>query len=192
MVKIFYDVETTGTKSNRHSIHQLSGIVEVDGLIAEEFNYKVRPHEKAEITKEAMSVCGKTAKEILSYPEMSVVFPAFLNLLKRYINPYEKQTKAWLIGFNNRSFDDLFLRMFFELNKNTYYNSWFWSDSIDVLCLASEYLMDRRKSMPSFKLKRVGLELGLAVDPDSLHDALFDARLTRDIYRIVTGIEIEL
>ena len=46
--------------------------------------------------------------------------------------------------------------------------------------------------MPSFKLKRVGLELGLAVDPDSLHDALFDARLTRDIYRIVTGIEIEL
>lgn len=192
MVKIFYDVETTGTKSNRHSIHQLSGIIEVDGVIVEEFNYKVRPHPKAEITKEAMSVCGKTEKEILAYPESSIVFAAFTNLLKKYVDPYEKTSKAWLIGFNNRSFDDLFLRMFFELNKNPYYNSWFWSDSIDVLCLASEYLMDRRTSMPSFKLKRVALELGLLVDENELHDALFDARITRDIYRIVTGIEYEL
>lgn len=192
MVKIFYDVETTGTKSNKHSIHQLSGIVEVDGVISEEFNYKVRPHPKAEITKEAMSVCGKTEKEILAYPEIGIVFAAFTNLLKKYVNPYEKTSKAWLIGFNNRSFDDLFLRMFFELNKNPYYNSWFWSDSIDVLCLASEYLMDRRTSMPSFKLKRVALELGLSVDENELHDALFDARITRDIYRIVTGIEYEL
>lgn len=192
MVKIFYDVETTGTKSNKHSIHQLSGIVEVDGVISEEFNYKARPHPKAEITKEAMSVCGKTEKEILAYPEMGIVFAAFTNLLKKYVNPYEKTSKAWLIGFNNRSFDDLFLRMFFELNKNPYYNSWFWSDSIDVLCLASEYLMDRRTSMPSFKLKRVALELGLSVDENELHDALFDARITRDIYRIVTGIEYEL
>lgn len=192
MVKIFYDVETTGTKPNKHSIHQLSGIVEVDGVISEEFNYKVRPHPKAEITKEAMSVCGKTEKEILAYPEMGIVFATFTNLLKKYVNPYEKTSKAWLIGFNNRSFDDLFLRMFFELNKNPYYNSWFWSDSIDVLCLASEYLMDRRTSMPSFKLKRVALELGLPVDENELHDALFDARITRDIYRIVTGIEYEL
>lgn len=192
MVKIFYDVETTGTKPNKHSIHQLSGIIEVDGVIAEEFNYKVRPHPKAEITKEAMSVCGKTEKEILAYPEMGIVFAAFTNLLKKYVNPYEKTSKAWLIGFNNRSFDDLFLRMFFELNKNPYYNSWFWSDSIDVLCLASEYLMDRRTSMPSFKLKRVASELGLSVDENELHDALFDARITRDIYRIVTGIEYEL
>ena len=192
MVKIFYDVETTGTKPNKHSIHQLSGIIEVDGVISEEFNYKVRPHPKAEITKEAMSVCGKTEKEILAYPEMGIVFAAFTNLLKKYVNPYEKTSKAWLIGFNNRSFDDLFLRMFFELNKNPYYNSWFWSDSIDVLCLASEYLMDRRTSMPSFKLKRVALELGLSVDENELHDALFDARITRDIYRIVTGIEYEL
>jgi len=192
MIKIFYDVETTGTKSSKHSIHQLSGIVEVDGAISEEFNYKVRPHPKAEITKEAMVACGKTEKEILAYPEIGIVFAAFTNLLKKYVNPYEKTSKAWLIGFNNRSFDDLFLRMFFELNKNPYYNSWFWSDSIDVLCLASEYLMDRRTSMPSFKLKRVALELGLSVDENELHDALFDARLTRDIYRIVTGIEYEL
>ena len=70
MVKIFYGTETTGTKPNKHSIHQLSGIVEVDGVIAEEFNFKVRPHPKAEITKEAMVICGKTEKEILAYPKI--------------------------------------------------------------------------------------------------------------------------
>lgn len=192
MIKIFFDLETTGTNPGKHSIHQLSGCVEVNGEIQQEFNFKVRPHPKAEITKEAMTVCGKTEKEILAYPEMSTVFAAFINMLKKYIDPYEKTSKAWLVGFNNRSFDDQFLRKFFELSGSPYFNSWFWSDSIDVLCLASEYLLDRRANMPSFKLKRVALELGLVVDENELHDALFDARITRDIYRIVTGLDYEL
>ena len=192
MIKIFYDVETTGTNPKLHSIHQLSGIVEVDDVVVEEFDFKVRPHPKALIAKEAMAVCNKTEKEILSYTEMSKVHKTFLVFLSKYVSKYDKKQKIHLVGFNNRAFDDLFLRMFFELNGDKFIGSWFWADTIDVLCLASEYLMDRRSEMPSFKLKRVALELGLAVDQESLHDALFDARITRDIYRIVTGLEYEL
>jgi DNA polymerase-3 subunit epsilon len=192
MIKIFYDVETTGLNPKLHSIHQLAGIVEVDGSLVEEFNYKVRPHPKAEITKEAMSVCKKSEKEILDYPEMSTVHKRFLKMLSKYVSKYDAKQKIHLVGFNNRCFDDLFLRAFFELNGDKFMGSWFWTDSLDVLCLASEYLQHRRSGMPSFKLKRVAKEIGLEVDQQGLHDALFDARLTRNVYRIVTGLEYEI
>ena len=82
--------------------------------------------------------------------------------------------------------------MFFNLNGDTFFGSYFWSDSIDVLVLASEYLEDRRVDMPSFKLKRVATELGIVFDKTDLHGALFDAMLTRQIYRIVTGLDLEI
>jgi DNA polymerase-3 subunit epsilon len=192
MIKIFYDVETTGLNPKLHSIHQLAGIVEVDGSSVEEFNYTVRPHPKAEITKEAMSVCKKSEKEIRDYPEMSTVHKRFLKMLSKYVSKYDAKQKIHLVGFNNRCFDDLFLRAFFELNGDKFMGSWFWTDSLDVLCLASEYLQHRRSGMPSFKLKRVAKEIGLEVDQQGLHDALFDARLTRNVYRIVTGLEYEI
>lgn len=46
--------------------------------------------------------------------------------------------------------------------------------------------------MPNFKLKTVAKELGLDVEDDKLHDARYDVLLTRDIYRIVTNLDIEL
>ena len=46
--------------------------------------------------------------------------------------------------------------------------------------------------MPSFKQQRVAKELGVQVDDSRLHDALYDVNLTREIYRIVTGLEMEL
>lgn len=191
MIKIFFDVETTGTNHMKHSIIQLAGIVEVNGQVVEEFDYKVKPHPKALIDDAAMAVNGKTVDEIMQYPEMKVVHKEFTKMLGRFVDKYEKADKMWLIGFNNRAFDDIFLRTFFELCGDNYIGSWFWVDTIDTLCLASQYLLNRRSQMPSFKLKRVAMELGIQVNKEDLHDALNDVRLTRQIYRIVTNLELE-
>lgn len=192
MIKIFYDTETTGTNYKLNSIHQLAGIIEIDGDIIEEFDFRMRPHEKAIITPEALKVCNKTLEEILAYPSYKETYRAVKKMLDAYIDRYDAKNKAKLIGFNNRSFDDDFFRMFFELCGDTFFNSYFWSDSIDVLVLASHYLEDRRPEMPTFKLKRVALELGITYDKSELHGAPFDAMLTRQIYRIVTGIDLEI
>lgn len=192
MIKVFYDVETTGINWKKHSIIQLSGFIERDGIVVDMFDYVVRPHPKAKIEPEALKVNGKTEEEILCYPPMDLVLRKFKKLLGKYINKYDKKDKAWLIGFNNRAFDDYFLRMFFELCGDTFIGSWFWVDTIDALCLASQHLMNRRSEMPSFKLKRVAMELGIVVDKERLHDSLYDVELTREIYRIVTGLEIEI
>lgn len=192
MIKIFYDTETTGTNHFKHSIHQLSGLVEVDGEVVETFDIRMAPHEKAIIDPVALSVCGKTEEELRSYPDYRIGKANFCKMLSKYIDKYDKKSKAYLVGFNNLKFDNEFLRMLFDLCGDQFFASWFYADSHDTMCLASVYLQDRRADMPSFKLKRVALTLGIEVDENGLHDALFDAKLTREIYRIVTGLEIEI
>lgn len=191
-IKIFYDVETTGLNYKKHNLHQLAGYVEINGKIVEAFDIRSKPHPKAEITKEALCACKLTKEEIMAYPEMSEGYREFIRILSNYIDKFNPKIKAWLIGFNNRYFDDSFLRSWFELNGDEYINSWFWGNTIDAMVLASQYLLKRRINMPSFKQKRVAKELGIEVDETKLHDALYDAYLTRKIYRIVTGEEIEL
>lgn len=191
MVKIFFDVETTGTNYKLHSMIQLAGLIEIDGQVVDEFNYDIKPHPKAKIEKEALKINGKTEEEIMGYPDMKTVHGQFTRKIAKYIDKFNNKDKAYLIGFNNRAFDDFFLRYFFELCGDRFIGSLFWVDTLDVLCLASEYLMDRRTEMPSFKLKRVAMTLGIDVDKEELHDALYDVKLTRQIYRIVTRRELE-
>lgn len=192
MIKLFYDLETTGTDERKHSIHQLSGMLEIDGAIVEEFDYYLKPHPKAKIEPEALSICGVTEEDIMSYPDMKVAYNKLIALLDMYIDRYDNKNKAWLVGFNINSFDNRFLRKFFELNGNQFFGSYFWSDSLDVMVLASQYLLERRTKMRSFKLAEVARQLGLEVECTTLHNAMHDNRLTREIYRIVTGLEIEI
>lgn len=192
IVKIFYDLETTGTNVRKHSVHQIAGIIEVNGEVLEVFDIKSRPHPKAIIEPEALSTCKVGRDEIMSYPNMGIAHQMFKKIICKYIDPYNKKQKAWLVGYNNRYFDDVFLRAWFEQNDDQYIGSLFWNDTIDTLVLASEYLIDRRSDMPSFKQKRVAVELGIDINEDKAHNASYDVELTRKIYRIVTNREIEL
>jgi DNA polymerase-3 subunit epsilon len=91
-----------------------------------------------------------------------------------------------LIGYNNRNFDDRFFRSWFDQNNDRFFGSWFWSDSIDVLVLASQFLIEERHTMNNFKLETVAKKLGLSVASDKLHDALYDLNLTYEAYKICT------
>lgn len=191
-IKVFYDLETTGLDVRKHSIIQLSGLIEIDDEVIEYFDFKIRPHPKAELDPGALEINRTTPEELMEYPEMSLVLTEFKDLLKKYIDPFDRTQKAWLVGFNNRKFDDVFLRKYFELCGDPYFGSWFWSDSLDCVVLASQYLIERRSGMHSFKLSAVASELGIVVDEDLIHEAKYDIDLTRQIYRIVTNLEMEL
>ena len=191
MVKIFYDLETTGLDVKKHSIHQIAGYIEKDGEIVEKFDIKTRPHPKAKYEAAALETCGKTEAELKQYPPMHEAHKALIGIIDKYVNKMDKTDKAMLIGFNNRYFDDRFLTAWFEQCGNSFWAAYFWM-GVDVQCLALHYLQDRRPAMPSFKLKRVALELGIHVDPEKLHDAFYDVELAYQIYRIVTGIEEEI
>lgn len=188
IVKIIYDLETTGLDLRRHAIVQLAGTVLVDDQEKEMFNFQMRPFEGAEVDSEALRVTSKTKEDLNGYGDPGIAFYLFIDILSRYINRYDRDDKAFLVGYNNAKFDDQFLRQWFELNKDRFYGSWFYSNSIDVMSLASEYLIERRQFMPNFKLSSVADELGIYYNPDGLHDAMFDVNLTRRVYEVVTGM----
>nr|DAK81844.1 MAG TPA: DNA polymerase III subunit alpha [Caudoviricetes sp.] len=186
MKLLFFDLETTGTNPARHGIHQISGIVEVDGVEQERFDFKVRPNPKAEVLDEALAVGGVTREQIEAYPAMEEVYGKLVALLARYVNKFDKNDKFFLVGYNNASFDNQFLRGFFMQNGDNYFGSWFWSNSLDVMVLASQYLLAERQLMPNFKLSTVASHLGIKIDDGKLHDAYYDIHLTREVYREIT------
>lgn len=187
MKLFFYDLETTGTNPAKHGIHQISGEIVINDVVKEQFNYKVQPNPKAEIVEEALAVGGITKEDVLTYPPMSDVYNELVNMLGKYVNKFDKYDKFHLVGFNNASFDNNFFRGFYLQNNDKYFGSWFWADSIDVMILASNYLKKERHKLTDFKLSTVAKYLGVNVEEDKLHDALYDIHLTKEVYNIITN-----
>lgn len=186
MKLFFFDLETTGTNPGRHGIHQISGEIMVDGVTREQFDFKVRPNPQAQIEEDALKVGGVTKEQILAYPPMYDIYRKLINMLEKYVDKYNKKDKYFLVGFNNASFDNQFLRGFFLQNGDQYFGSWFWSNSFDVMVLATPYLAANRAEMENFKLATVAKDLGIEVSEDNLHDASYDIALTKGIFQIVT------
>jgi DNA polymerase-3 subunit epsilon len=179
---LFLDLETTGTKFWRNGIHQISGIIDINGEVRERFDFKVKPFERAEIEDSALEVAKVTREQILSYPETQTVYNELLELILKYVDRYKKNDKLFIVGFNNAAFDNSFFRAFFVQNKDTYFGSYFWPNPVDVYCMASVKLLYERHKMPDFKLMSVARRFGIEINEDKLHDAIYDVEVTRDIY----------
>lgn len=185
MKYLFYDLETTGVKHWKHGIHQIAGIVVIGGEVKESFDIKMQPYEKVEITDEALAFAGITREDLAGYQDMANGKADFTSMLNKYVDRFNKKDKFHLVGFNNRAFDDKFLRAFFEYNGDNYFGSWFWPDSLDVLVLASFALREERTELPDFKLESVAKHLGIDFDPEAAHDALYDVQITKQIFEIL-------
>jgi DNA polymerase-3 subunit epsilon len=185
MKLFFFDLETTGTNPARHGIHQISGEIVIDSITKESFDFKVQPNPKAQIDDDALKVGGVSKEQIMSYPPMKEVYGKLISMLEKYVSKYDKNDKFFLVGYNNASFDNQFLRGFFLQNGDNYFGSWFWSNSFDVMVLSTLLLAEKRPQMENFKLATVAKHLGIEVAEESLHDASYDIKLTKAIFDVV-------
>lgn len=188
----FFDLETTGLNPQQNGIHQISGRLYKYFKFVHEFNVNVKPFPTDVIEDKALEVSGKTKESLQQEDHVDPikVYAAIVRLLGAHCDKFNKLDKIFLCGYNNASFDNQFLRCFFEKCGDKYFGSWFWSSPIDVFVLASQYLMDNRHLMIDFKLSTVARALGIEVLDDSLHDAYYDLHLTETIYQIVTGKQL--
>lgn len=182
MKKLFYDLETTGLDKVKNGIHQIAGCVEIDGEAVEWFDFKVKPLPTDEIDAKALEIAHVKLEDVLKYDEAAEVHKKFTEMLGKYVNKFSKEDKFFLYGFNNKSFDDPFMREWFTKVGDKYYGSWFWNYSSDVMVLAVDELMADIPKMENFKLVTVAKHLGITIREDKLHDARYDIWLTREIY----------
>ena len=186
MKTIIIDVETGGLDPKENALLQMSGQIEIDDKVVETFNYFIQPHRNDILVDAALQVGGFDRTEIEDpdgrFVPPLIVYAQFTTLLGRFVNKFNKRDKMFFIGYNAHSFDMPFVREWFRKCGDKYFGSYFFYPCIDVMILAAWKLRDIRHSMPNFQLGTVAKQLGIELDEQRLHDAMYDVEMTRAIY----------
>lgn len=187
---MYIDFETTSKYYWQGCIHQIGGIIEIDGVEKEKFEFKVKPHPAAIIEQEALEVGGVTL-EIINGPAyftQAEVYSALVSMMGKYVDKFDKKDKFYVVAYNGASFDMNFFRSFFIQCGDKYFGSWFWSVCIDPMILAGQYLIQERADMENFQQKTVAKHMGIIIDETRLHDAVYDVEVMREIYKYMYPI----
>lgn len=182
---LFIDVETTGLFDYKHGVTQISLILDIDGQTVERHNWQVKPFRSDEIDMRALEIQGRSLEEIQLSPEPRDVFDQLCDVLAKYVNKYSKTDKFNFLAYNS-TFDNGFMRKFFNKNGDKYFGSWFWNPDICVMRLAMHHLRDQRHLLPDFKLGTVAKALDIhSTSGGGLHDAQTDIDLTHQMYQLI-------
>lgn len=182
---LYFDVETTGRSAYKNDIVQLSGMIEIDGIVKEEFNLLAKPADPSTIEDEALQVIGKTRDEIMQYPDRSEMKKKFQEMLGRYVNKFDKNDKFIPVGYNVR-FDLDFIHSFFKKQRDQYlgsYISWYY---VDVMALANLKAFEGAFSLENHKLATLCGHYGIEINA---HDAMSDILATRELLFKMLGRE---
>jgi DNA polymerase III epsilon subunit-like protein len=173
-MKVFLDTETTDLKTDRGGvIWQLGYIIEYDNGEILEREIKIAPSKYDLINAVTLEFCKITLEELRG-------FTPHEEAVKILIKDLRGQ-KGAMIGFNSQKFDTEYVNKFLWTAKKKY-TDYFHSHSIDVLVLAANKFIDERHSLGSLSLQNICKQMGIPFDPKQAHGALYDARMTRQLY----------
>jgi DNA polymerase III epsilon subunit-like protein len=179
MKNIFFDLETTGYSSEACAIHEI-GLYDPEGA---SLSIKVRPFTGAKIITKALEVSGVTVEALQAYPEEAEAVLQFKKYIGEAVIKYRKPLR--FVGWNNRYFDNRFLKAFLFRHGLTVLALDINIHSYDLLqAIRSNHF---RKGVRPGKLGDVARSLGIEVEAESLHGALYDAKLTAEIYKKLYG-----
>ena len=187
---LWLDTETLSFDVNEPDIIQLAGIIEINGKIEKTFNYLIKPiynPEKVEIGiwDFHQQHLGKSKDQILNeFDNNQEVFIKFRNLLKSYIDPYDKKDRFILGGYNCQ-FDKGKLSSWFNYYNDKFLFSLLSGRMFDVFHILSYILADQKFS--SFKLEDVWkymVSLGLVKEfKGNQHSAVTDIKQTYILWK---------
>lgn len=182
---LFLDVETNGLDGNVNGLNQISGIIDINGKVEEEFDFHVSPFEQDFITSEALKACHKSRDQIYSQADPRDVHRDLIKRFGNHVNKFKRWDKFILVAYNS-NFDHEHLRAFFSKCEDKFFGSWFHMPDFCVMRYALKFLMKKRARLENFKLGTVAEFLGIAKrDDPRWHDSKFDVAVTRDLYYLI-------
>lgn len=185
--RCFLDTETTGLNPKENGILEIGFIIEVGDHI-EEFTIECSPFKNDIIVDKALEVNRISKENLFKRKPPKEAYNEFVGILSQHIDRYNKRDKFFFFAYN-APFDYNFLREFFIKNNDNYFGSYFFYPAIDVAVLAAMHLQDERHRMSSFKLTAVAPVLGIDINIEEAHGALYDAKTMRSIYYKTVGDE---
>jgi len=174
---LFYDTETSGLKKDVNALLQF-GAVEVDPITLEEigeYSFNVLPHDGAVMDQEALEINGYNPELWKDAYKPAVAAHQINRIIKG------KQLAGHNVPFDNGFLDALFTRcggpIFFSFSLKAMN-----LDSIDTKAIAINKLNLNRKESGLWNL---ALRFNIVKPSDNrgYHNALYDARLSLQVYR---------
>lgn len=181
---IYIDLETSGLDHEICAITQLSAIYEKDGKEIDRIDLRMRPNPEHAVFRGALDTTNLSYNDIMKNPLSQ--YEGYLKLLKWFdgkVNKFDSNDKLFAIGYNIINFDAKFLRKFFEMHDNNFYNSYIYYPEIDVVPILAFYTMESRNNTENFKQMSTAKALGIEVDETKAHEAMYDCIILREIYR---------
>lgn len=175
---LWLDTETTGIFPWKNGIIQIAGMIEIDGVVVDAFNYNCDIFPGDIVEKKALEVNGITMEEIAGFPKPNVIYNMLIDKLDKYVKKFNKADKFILAGYNV-GFDKDFMHQWFKKNKNNFFFSYIHGGCLDVISFAAHYCLTNRIMLPDFKLGTVAGHFNIDAN---FHDAMDDISATRDVY----------
>ena len=178
--KVFWmDVETTGLFASKHAIVQFAYLIEINGKVVNKDVIFASPGKK-EISEKALEVTGFTRKEMLEWPSQNDLYMRLKRTLNKYIDPYDKEDKFFIGGYNV-NFDIDFFRKLFKDHDDNYFGSYFHFSTIDPSKVGAfmEWIDLAPAHSIDYKLSTLCKTWGY--DLEDAHDALSDVEATRGL-----------
>jgi DNA polymerase III subunit epsilon len=179
---LWFDCETIGLDPVKNDPIQLAGLIEVDGEMVEEFNFKFQPISWENINQEALDVHKMTIDEIKTFMLPNAAHALFIDVLGRHCEKFNRADKFYPAGYNVKVDIDFLAQWFHKLGDN-YLGSWINWRALDPLPLLAFMDFQDKIVLPNYKLETVASALNVEL---IAHDALSDVRATREIYRQIT------
>lgn len=184
---IFVDLETTGLNPKKNSIHQIGmvGMELLNGRPRKELfvqNILCQPVAGKEIESKALQVSNVLPEELKTRITARDAYIQVKNILKTYVNPFDKMDKFHWIGYN-AGFDYDFMRQWFVDHDDKFMGSFFWFPYVDVMSLVGFDMLKNggRQTMTNMKLETVCKAYKVEFDGQA-HDALADIRATKELF----------
>ena len=179
----FIDTETTGLDAGKNGVHQISFIItDIDAeVVYETADLMFTPH--PDVVRDSGHFTLKSDEELdsreMTSHEASI---EMIRVLDKHVNKYDKKDKLQFVAYN-ASFDEKFLRAFFEQHSSTSFGSYFWTPSICCYAAMGFFVQSKRKHLPNMRLGTMCSCAGIAFDGGEAHDGLYDVKKTVELYK---------
>lgn len=183
MKLLYLDCETTGLDPQKNALAQISGIVEINGQINQEFDIQLRPHPDAVIDPEALK-CNKLTAEELLHPQRLEPIDAYKKLKSiflTYIDRYNRKDKFYLVG-QNVHFDYGFLLAMWNRCQDGYLGSFVHYHKIDLIALTASMRLAGKLPDEVVNFKLATLVEFFHLGPQT-HNSFDDIRMTREVFK---------